>query len=324
MKYSKGFFNRSDNNKRRPQAVRRSGASRSEAETSRPARWRFPRTIPIRPPLPVIFLLALGCGWGLLWLLQPPTPGISWQACLEQQQNAPLYPTLIEIPAGTFEIPKESSTLTPFMKFHDRPDIVLEHPLLLQSREVDREQFKRYVEEIENIQDFEERQRRKLRIGTHWDHNDVQDSSVRHLSWEGATDYAQWFSRKTGCDYRLPTREEWAAAVLHAASQGQKTLMNAVDAEGLAKNLLFGAREWSQTSCADGFLLLGGDDWTASADEQQEICMSPMLAMGGFRLVLNPSSIPNPARPTANPLDPPGNSLKMDAELSLDRAGPAP
>jgi len=319
LKYSKGFFNRLENRKRKPAAVRRPGASKSKVAS--PSSSETGRRFGLKDlMLPLMFLVALGCGWGFLWLLQPGNPQISWQACLEHQSDGVSYPTLIEIPSGTYEIPQNSPLLTPFMQFHDKPNIVLERPLILQNREVDLERFKHYVQEVENIQDPDERQKRKLRIGNHWENNDVQDSLVRHLSWEGAVDFTQWFSKKTGCNYRLPTREEWAAAVIHLNQDAQAEINGAIDPEGVIKNLLFGTREWSLTSCADGYYLLGGDDWTASADDRKEVCMSAMLAMGGFRLVLDPSSIPDPKDQT----DPrgtafKGSSLKMDAALSLDK-----
>ena len=318
------MFDRSNNRKRKPLAVRRTGAARVGDKTKPKIRL----SIGMKDlALPATFLAALGCGWLALSWFQPRDNRISWQACLENQQGVGLYPNLVEIPAGTYEVPENSPTLTPFLLFHDKPNIVLQNSVLLQNKEVDREQLKHYADAIDRLQDFDEKERLRLRLGSHWDHNDVQDSLVRHITWEGAWDYSQWLSRKTGCDYRLPSRDEWAAAAIFLTAQGQAPVNAQVNApvnaqvnggmtaEEVAKNVLLGAREWSQSPCPDGYFLLGGDDWTASADDKKEICMPAILAMAGFRLVLNPSSIPGLQVNSTQT----GGSLKMDEALSLEK-----
>ncbi len=285
--------------------------------------------------MPIAFLAALGCGWGILALVQTiQTQEVRnpWQACLESQEGGVLYPSLIEIPAGNYNLPMDASPLTPFLQFYRKPHFVLEKSFLVQSREVDQEQFRRYADEVERLQDFNEKQRLRLRMGEHWGHSDVQDSLVRHISWEGAMDYAQWFSKKTGCDYRLPYREEWAVAAIYLNSLGKSVIDGSIDAEGVVKSILFGTREWSQSPCPDGYHILGGDDWVATADDRKEICMPAILAMAGFRLVLNPPSVPGTTavggqeggQARGQTRDETGDSLKMDQALTVEKNNSAP
>lgn len=319
LKYSKGFFNHSDNSKRKPVAGRRfatpksTGAVRRKSSLSIGLKSLF---------MPAAFLAALGCGWGILALvqtIQTKDARIPWHACLESQEKGAVYPSLIEIPVGSYDIPNEASPLTPFLQFHAKPNFVLENRFLIQNREVDQEQFRRYADYVEGLQDFNEKQRLRLRMGEHWSHSDAQDSLVRHVSWEGAMDYAQWLSKKTGCDYRLPYREEWAVAAIYLSSLGKSVINGSVDPEGVVKSILSGTREWSQSPCPDGYYLLGGDDWIATTDDRKEICMPAILAMAGFRLVLNPSNVPGSASGDTPGHGKNGDSLKMAPALTVEK-----
>lgn len=311
------MIERPQDGKRKPSAVRRPGAVR----VSKPSQssWRLPVS-PNDLVLPAAFLSALALGWSLLSFIHPnPTsnnsPAIPWQACLEGQS----WPTLVEIPAGTYPIPDPSSSLGPFMHFKEST-LEINHPFLLQNREVDLGQFKRYVEDVERMQNFNEKERLRLRLGKHWEQNDAQDDLVRHISWEGAMDYAQWLSQKTGCSYTLPSREEWAAAVIHASSSGPKKINGDISAEGLVTNLLRVAQEWSRSACPEGYFLLGSDDATTTTTESKEICMPAQLAVAGFRLVLHLAPRGAESDNTAKTSE----FLKMDSGLSLGKSANPP
>ncbi|MBF0139982.1 MAG: SUMF1/EgtB/PvdO family nonheme iron enzyme [Magnetococcales bacterium] len=265
--------------------------------------------------LPVIFLLALALGWSLLSYIHPsattnPSPTLPWQACLDNQSRI----TLVEIPAGTYPVPDPTSSLGPLMHFKEST-LEINNPFLLQNREVDLEQFKRYVEDVDRMQNFSEKERLRLRLGKHWELNDAQDNLVRHVSWEGAMDYAQWLSQKTGCAYTLPSREEWAAAVIHASSYGPKVMNGSISAEGLATNLLRVVQEWSRSPCPEGYFLLGSDSSSTVTEESKEVCMPAQLAVAGFRLVLHMAPPGAKSENTAKT----GEFLKMDSGLSLGK-----
>lgn len=309
MSYNKELSSNPKKWNRKPPAVRRSGVARGGEKKDSGLRINGRDVV-----LVAAFFVALGCGWGLLSLIQPEDTRVPWAACLEDQQDGGMYPTLVEIPAGTYEIPKEAGILPVLASLFKEPDIVLENGFFVQHREVDLDQFKKYVEEIDRTQDFAERERLRLRIGSHWNYNDAQDSLVRHVSWEGAWDYAQWLSKKTGCDYKLPSREEWAAAAIFLAKQGVVKSSVSVNADGVLKSLLWGAAEWSRSSCPGGYFLLGENDWMAPADEQREVCMPAILSMAGFRLVLDPASVSKEPGGKKS-----SGSLKMDDDLSVER-----
>ncbi|MBF0369209.1 MAG: SUMF1/EgtB/PvdO family nonheme iron enzyme [Magnetococcales bacterium] len=207
---------------------------------------------------------------------------LPWKSCLLLDDDGSAYPDLTQIPAGELAISGDHANgLSPYLKPHGLERVHTETPFLIQRHEVTREQFKRYVDFVGRLPDGSQKSERLLRIGRQWQGHDTGSQNVSGVSWEGAWDYTDWLSQQTGCEYRLPSREEWGAAVIHHfndnPSMGRNTPLD---------RLLRGVREWSRSSCPSGYYLLGEDDWTAMPNVGQLVCMPQSLAVAGFRVVL--------------------------------------
>ncbi|MBF0423022.1 MAG: SUMF1/EgtB/PvdO family nonheme iron enzyme [Magnetococcales bacterium] len=317
MKYKQGRFDHSGANKRKPQAVRRSGATKvpDKGETSS---WRLRITLS-HFALPVIFLSALVLGWILLSFIHPREVRntVPWQACLDSSASGPPYPSLIEIPAGTFSIPRDTPNPSPWVPA-GVASVEIKRPFLIQNQKISLEQFRLYADDLGHMQNFTEKQRLRIRLGNHWDLDDAKDALVHHVSYEGALDFAQWLSRRTGCDYSLPSREEWIAAAIYLAAHKPQKTGDDQGSDRLMTSLLRSGREWSRSMCPQGYFLLGKDEHPSAESEKKEICMPAQLTMAGFRLVLNPPSEADGPRLVS------GEFLKMDSGHSLRKAGGPP
>ena len=83
---------------------------------------------------------------------------------------------------------------------------------------------------------------------------------VACMNWNDAKAYAEWLSRKTGKNYRLPTEAEWEYAARGKTSTARYWGNNPDEACGYANAAdkaaqarIRGATSWSVHGCADGF-----------------------------------------------------------------------
>ncbi|MBF0382028.1 MAG: SUMF1/EgtB/PvdO family nonheme iron enzyme, partial [Magnetococcales bacterium] len=166
-------------------------------------------------------------------------------------------------------------------------------PFLVQSDEVKLGDFKKYAEYVEDLPASKEKDRLMVRLGVAWKKNDSPNSSVNAVSWEGARDYAHWLGQRTGCSYDIPSQDEWLATVSYLKARDKIRLNGSAIPTGPLKNLLWGVREWSRSRCSSGYYLLGRDDFTASTQEDGDVCMPAMFAVAGFRVIMTPASLQN-------------------------------
>ncbi|MBF0455477.1 MAG: SUMF1/EgtB/PvdO family nonheme iron enzyme [Magnetococcales bacterium] len=234
----------------------------------------------------VIFFGAMGAGWGIMSLMQTPESQVTWGSCLVERPDGTLYPAMEKIPAGLYQLP--SSLIG--QRGEETITSKIDSPFLIQNEEVSLQEFKKYVRYVENLPPGVEQERLRLRLGVQWNKGGNDGLSVSAVSWEGARDYAHWLGRKTGCAYEIPSQAEWIATVSYLQKRDQIRIDGTIPPTGPLKNLLWGVREWSRTSCPSGYFLLGRDDLTANNGDGQAVCMPPMFSIAGFRVVMNPVS----------------------------------
>ena len=233
-------------------------------------------------------VVVLAAGWYLTVSVSDridSVPPVAWQACLQESTDGTFYPDLVTIPAGVYSLPAEAKQIAPFLEGQQLASIVIEKSFLMQKAEVTQAQFQRYVNFVQGLAKGTDRDQLAMRLGLVWNKGNKNTPLLNGLSWEAAWDYAQWLSQQTGCNYQLPSREEWAAAVIffhglaafpESAAQGKKPLAS----------LLGGVREWTRSQCDMGYHLVGEDDWIEAQQVGREICLPAMVAVAGFRVVL--------------------------------------
>ncbi len=217
------------------------------------------------------------------------------QTCLPAEQQKQLSQqqmdfSLAPIPVGSYNLPTPTSGLYPFMHFHHLETIVIDDPVAIQEQPVTRTLFKQYADFIENQPPGEEKERLLSHLGLSWNQGEAGSPAVKGVSLEAALDFSQWLSQKTGCVYEIPSREEWAAAIIHGYNSGVP-LPNPTDSFDSTplKSLLQGGSEWTRSSCAVGNYLVGEEDWGTESKGSQPICMPGLFAVAGFRVVLHPA-----------------------------------
>ncbi|MBF0623931.1 MAG: SUMF1/EgtB/PvdO family nonheme iron enzyme [Magnetococcales bacterium] len=273
------------------------------------------RPLPQRRKHPLrILLLALlaGAGYGMWSLFRQSSPTVdgvvppalaAWRSCLVQEGKNDPWPELVEVPAAEYRLVKIAGgeLLTPFLHSQGLSRILVRKAFLIQTREVSRMEFKRYVDAVDAMPGGEVKDQLKLQIGIHWNSEGTaspggtssggrleggETQPVQGISQEAAQGYATWLSNRTGCKYRLPSREEWAAAVMHRFILADPPPKPGFPDHPLLHNLLLGIREWSRSQCPGGFHLLGAEDGLESPPQGEAVCMPGMVSFSGFRVVL--------------------------------------
>ncbi|MBF0399777.1 MAG: SUMF1/EgtB/PvdO family nonheme iron enzyme [Magnetococcales bacterium] len=259
-----------------------------------------------RYPWIVLGLLLLGVGG---WLTYP-----DWRATAPQPKESAAVPdcqlstteaaspnappiTLLNIPAGRYPLPTPTSGLYPFTDFHHLEPIVVDAPFSIQAQPLSRALFKEYADYLAKSPDGEEKERLLSYLGLSWNQGEESSPAVRGISWEAAHEFGLWLSQKTGCSYDIPSREEWAATIIHLYNTGAQLPKpsDGFDSTPL-KSLLRGGTEWTRSPCAMGYYLVGEEDWGGDTNNSQPICMPSLFAVAGFRLVLHPTAKISPQR----------------------------
>jgi formylglycine-generating enzyme required for sulfatase activity len=215
-------------------------------------------------------------------------PAASRDCQLPRAGTAAGYPVMIQIDKGNYVLKKTShrARITPLLQAAGVADVVVTEPFLIQSREVTVDAFRVFVNAVAGWPEGPDKQRVQMYIGTQWGraHQSVQERMeggarvAMGLSREAAEEYVAWLSQTTGCAYRLPTREQWGAAVMSGVAAEDPQFLDA---------LLHGAREWSNSRCPGGYVLLGEDPEASTADVARTRCMPAMLPVAGFRVLLS-------------------------------------
>ncbi len=236
----------------------------------------------------LIFSIAAGSGWLFMSSLeQQPRQSLPWRACLLEQTDGTLLPEMTPIPADNFTLNPDHTDIAPFLEPQGLTRVVIDQPFLIQNQEVSRGFFEQYATFLDNMTDTRERERLKTRLGFNWKQGDANSTRIQGISWEAAWDFSNWLSQRTGCHYDVPSREEWAAAVMHLRRTDGKKVSK--DDHTPLRSLLWGNREWTRSECDMGHHLVGAEDWIAPINAGQPVCMPPLFSVAGFRVVLTPS-----------------------------------
>ncbi len=228
--------------------------------------------------------------------------GPSWRACLSQWPDGTLYPELLPVPVGDYRLSANAQELKPFLAPHGLSKIQIKEPFLIEKNEVTLKAFRRYVASVEQMAPGETRERLKAHIGLHWNKDEAETTPVKGVSWEGATDYAEWLGHQTGCAYALPTREQWGAAALLLDGARENRSKAGILSGEVLKRLLWGVREWSATPCAGGYYLVGEDDFVPLPEVRSATCMPAMLSVAGFRVVIKAAASNDPKTGASAPV----------------------
>lgn len=276
----------------------RSRRNRNSVATRRPERLTFRQHLIKYTVFLLIFLAAAGSGWLFMSSLEQAPPSQAWRACLIELPDGAMHPEMTVIPADRYALSDNRSAIAPFLKPQRLSEVVIDRPFLIQNQKISRALFEEYVDFVEKLPDPNERERLETRMGVTWKSEENNATLIQGISWEAAWDFSNWLSQRTGCRYEVPSREEWAAAVIHLHSQrtGDVDIRN--DA-GQLRSLLWENREWTRSECPMGHYLVGAEEWIGQESAGQEVCMPSLFAVAGFRMVLTPSAAAH-AAPAGN------------------------
>ncbi len=217
---------------------------------------------------------------------QQPIANIPWKSCLTKWQDGTLYPDLLPVPTGKYQLSSKAQELKPFLVPHGLKKVTIDTPFLIEKHEVTIKAFRQYVNFIDQLDSSAEKERLQARIGLQWNKSDIETSSVKGVSWEGAWDFADWLGQQTGCAYSLPSREQWGAAVILLNDSHDNSNKARILTDASLKSLLWGVREWSASPCTGGYYLLGEDDLVPLPEIRSATCMPAMLSVAGFRVAI--------------------------------------
>jgi hypothetical protein len=233
----------------------------------------------------------------------PPAAQEGAEMVVTEQSSCPLLTgnrtsspfAMLTIPAGRYALPAANSPLHPFLNPQRLGDVHLPESILIQEQPVSSTLFKQYVEAVEGMPDGEEKEEKRSHIGMFWNKKESVSPAVRGISLEAALDFNRWLSQKTGCDFQIPSREEWAAAVIHLFQSGVSLPKpsDGFDATPL-KSLLQGGSEWTRSPCPMGYYLVGEEDWGATIRDGHPSCMPNLFSVAGFRTVIHPAQANKP------------------------------
>ncbi|MBF0154008.1 MAG: SUMF1/EgtB/PvdO family nonheme iron enzyme [Magnetococcales bacterium] len=271
-----------------------------------------------RRRLLVLLFLTLFLGMGMARYLGngrdpgPPSAGQTppgAQACQLHDKEGSSAPEMIEIPDGEYNLAR--SSLAPHVQASlvaaDLSRILVKKPYLIQVHAVSQEEFARYEAHVQALAEGEEKNRLLVQIGMHWKKVSTEVAEkpklisalfggktrtpLQSISWEAAQGYAEWMGGRSGCPYHLPSREEWAAALMYLHGELQPKRQ---DVAGAGRyDLLLGVREWTRSPCAGGYFLAGGDAARTGEGMIAGQCMPAMVSIAGFRMVLKRNGVPD-------------------------------
>ena len=132
-----------------------------------------------------------------------------------------------------------------YLKFYcddERPRhlVRITNDFYMQTTEVTREQFSKFVEDTGYVTDVERNGLAWIRDGKGWKKDysanwrlphqyKVNDNHpVTHLEWLDANEFCKWLSKKEKCNYRLPTEAEWEYACRAGTTTDYNTGSNVI------------------------------------------------------------------------------------------------
>ncbi|MBU1480072.1 MAG: formylglycine-generating enzyme family protein [Gammaproteobacteria bacterium] len=180
--------------------------------------------------------------------------------------DCPGCPAMVVVPAGRFEMGSPDSEEA---RSDDEGPMhrVRVSAFALGRTEITLGQFAKFVQDTkysvgDNCRTLEDG-KFEMRSGRSWrDPGFPQNSQypVSCISWNDARAYAQWLSRKTGKQYRLPTEAEWEYAARartvtarYWGNSPDKACRYANVADMAAKAKITSASFWLLHNCRDGF-----------------------------------------------------------------------
>ena len=148
------------------------------------------------------------------------TSGERWRDCDE-------CPEIVAIPAGTFTMGSPASEAGRYDREGPAHRVTITRPFAIGVYEVTRDEYSRFVQATNHSSGDDscvvhESHHWEERAGRNW-RNLAFPQTPRHpavcISWNDASAFVSWLSRRTRLDYRLPTAAEWE----YAARAGTST-----------------------------------------------------------------------------------------------------
>jgi hypothetical protein len=199
----------------------------------------------------VTVLFVVTCGY-FIWLFCCPPKVCTLEG----------YVTMAPVPQNTYYLDNYPNVLS-YIRGIGKKKVIIEKSFMIQTGEVTVGEFRRFVEsgwlKEKGIEI----------LGTRWDKEPSGKAYKKHfpvsnVPWLIAKQYAQWMSQQTACKLLLPTKEQWAAAVMAYADEQtkQKRRLQRINTKKQAPDyLLFNRGEWSRSSCGEDKVVTLGYDY---------------------------------------------------------------
>lgn len=200
------------------------------------AEFRGDRAHTIRRIAAVALVMAVAVGVGAYFAtrsyMSPTRPAFIPG---QQFRDCPTCPLMRVIGGGHFE--QGSSVVGSPARLFESPKraVAIGYTLAFGAREVTRAEFKEYIDAtgraVKGCSTYDGDW--AYDAGLSWSNPGYAQSAshpVVCVSWRDANDYAQWLSRKTGRNYRLPTASEWEYAARAGGDVEQPWASNLADA----------------------------------------------------------------------------------------------